>query len=553
MLRPIKDFFILQILKKNKTQLQFLLLFLMFFFSVLQVYTEPVLFNVCFLSFFAFVWFLLAIKRQVIFTLYFFLVFSPGCLHFVYQLIFRHPIDDASIEQVFISNIAISFAFLKSHPILLCCIPLILLLFVLFSHISHLIASLQISSSKYIRFLSTLMLLWLIVFLLFSHGSIYRVVFDGYLSYKADCAFVADIVEKKLNTTFSNVKISEDQTVIVVIGESETRTMLSLYGYQKDTTPHLSDLKDKLIVFSDVFSPHSHTATVLDKALSLKSFSDTPNNFGSVIDLFSQAGFEVWWLSTPPLRDVWSGSTMAILSNAAHHKFFLNKGISWDRHDIDLLPKIKEAILQPTPKKLIFVHLLGSHGAYTDRYPESLRRLDLTPYENTIYSTDYFMNEIINFLEKENIKNTKLLYFSDHGDALQCECHTEALGYPEMFEVPFYLWLSPDIRNKFKLNKDMLVKPYNTEHLIHSIADLAKISSDEIDIRKSIFNKDRIGLYVMLNGKQYAISSDLIFEVSHPITRGKVVDFSEHYLKIKWYSSGEIETWENKNSIWQKI
>ena len=110
MLRPIKDFFILQILKKNKTQLQFLLLFLMFFFSVLQVYTEPVLFNVCFLSFFAFVWFLLAIKRQVIFTLYFFLVFSPGCLHFVYQLIFRHPIDDASVEQVFISNIAISFA-----------------------------------------------------------------------------------------------------------------------------------------------------------------------------------------------------------------------------------------------------------------------------------------------------------------------------------------------------------------------------------------------------------------------------------------------------------
>ena len=217
------------------------------------------------------------------------------------------------------------------------------------------------------------------------------------------------IVKDKSKKTVN--KTTKNQTVIVVIGESETKTRVSLYGYKKNTTPHLSKLKDNLIVFSDVFSPHSHTSTVLDKAFTLKSFGKETKNFGSVVDLFSQAGFEVYWLSTPSLRDKWSGSKLAVLSNVAHYKFFLNKGMSWDKYDVDLLPYIKQAILAPSPKKLIIIHLLGSHGPYSQRYPKELRNTKLTPYENTIYATDYFMNEIITFLEAEKLHDIKLLYF----------------------------------------------------------------------------------------------------------------------------------------------
>ena len=69
----------------------------------------------------------------------------------------------------------------------------------------------------------------------------------------------------------------------------------------------------------------------------------------------------------------------------------------------------------------------------------------------------------------------------------------------------------------------------------------------------NILQKDGIVNYLMLNDKQYAISSDLIFSVSHPIIRGKVIDFSENYLTIKWYFSDRIETWKKNNSIWEKI
>ena len=122
-----------------------------------------------------------------------------------------------------------------------------------------------------------------------------------------------------------------------------------------------------------------------------------------------------------------------------------------------------------------------------------------------------------------------------------------------MFEVPFYLWLSPDVKNNFKLNQDILEKPYNTENLIHSIADLAGILADEIDIRKSIFNKDRRGLYVILDDKKYAISSNLIFATEKPTIRGKVISISENYLKIKWYSSNLTEIYRKKDSSWEKI
>ena len=343
------------------------------------------------------------------------------------------------------------------------------------------------------------------------------------------------------------------QNIVIIMGESFSKHHSSIYGYEKNTTPFLSERKDSLMIFSDVFSPHANTAKVLDKALTLKTFSnETPNNFGSVVDLFSQAGFNVWWLSSPPLRDVWSGSILAVIASAAEHKFFLNKGALWDKHDIDLLPQIKKAILHPSSKKLIVIHLLGSHQPYEDRYSEKDHRSDLTLYENTIYATDYFMNKVLSFLEKENVKNTKLLYLSDHGESMKCNCHSDALGYPEMFEVPFYLWLSPDIRGNFKYDKEILQKPYNTENLIHSIADLANVSADEIDYEKSIFNKNRKAQYIILEGKKYAISSDLIFDITQPTIRGKVMNFSSDYLKIKWYSSGVTEKWKNTKGLWKK-
>ena len=540
--------------QKYKNIIQFTLLFLMFFFSFWHVYCEPGILSVLLCSFVAFIWFLLAVKKRLLFYFFFFLFFIPCCIHFVYQLVFHQAIDYHSIEQIFLSNTAIIWSFLKSHPLFFWCIPAAIIFFILFLGMVASLMRKHKSSNQTIAVLSAIMFILFLIFHVFVlNTTIFQVIWNGYDLWKQDRAFLHDIMKKKINTSFFNIKNSEDQTIILVVGDSETKGMMSLYGYEKNTTPFLSERKDSLMIFSDVFSPHANTAKVLDKALTLKTFSnETPNNFGSVVDLFSQAGFNVWWLSSPPLRDVWSGSILAVIASAAEHKFFLNKGALWDKHDIDLLPQIKKAILHPSSKKLIVIHLLGSHQPYEDRYSEKDHRSDLTLYENTIYATDYFMNKVLSFLEKENVKNTKLLYLSDHGESMKCNCHSDALGYPEMFEVPFYLWLSPDIRGNFKYDKEILQKPYNTENLIHSIADLANVSADEIDYEKSIFNKNRKAQYIILEGKKYAISSDLIFDITQPTIRGKVMNFSSDYLKIKWYSSGVTEKWKNTKGLWKK-
>lgn len=60
---------------------------------------------------------------------------------------------------------------------------------------------------------------------------------------------------------------------VVVIGESETRDHMQVYGYPKETTPWLmSFAKEKgTIVFSHAYSNHTHTVPVLTYALSEKN------------------------------------------------------------------------------------------------------------------------------------------------------------------------------------------------------------------------------------------------------------------------------------------
>ena len=90
----------------------------------------------------------------------------------------------------------------------------------------------------------------------------------------------------KNSTTFLNVRenfnnkiprVSFDKKgidVVVYIGESTSMLNMGLYGYFRDTTPYLSDLREKdekFLVFENVFSTHTHTSPSLLEALSFEA------------------------------------------------------------------------------------------------------------------------------------------------------------------------------------------------------------------------------------------------------------------------------------------
>lgn len=108
--------------------------------------------------------------------------------------------------------------------------------------------------------------------------SILSVVF----AYNVHSIFTEDIFEHNIiknNFTkinhLNNMELfpKNDIDIIIYIGESTTKSHMSVYGYYRKTTPNLDALKNKneLLIFKDVFSTHSHTSPSLLEALSISN------------------------------------------------------------------------------------------------------------------------------------------------------------------------------------------------------------------------------------------------------------------------------------------
>jgi heptose-I-phosphate ethanolaminephosphotransferase len=321
------------------------------------------------------------------------------------------------------------------------------------------------------------------------------------------------------------------ETYVVVIGESASRHHMSLYGYPRVTDPRMAglDSRGELLAFRNVSSAFMATTQSLLRAFSLMDQFSPPENFDySVVDIFNRAGFKTFWLSNNAVMPQHDTLLEAIWGNAAVKKFtdpqnsdILSMGrgrISANKTDEEgkkditfdgaLMEWFDEAIRDGANKKIIFVHLKGSHLMYWYRYPgsfekfkapfaeapmaESMSKEDfdtLNDYDNSICYTDHILGELTELLRVAG--ESWLLYFSDHGE----EVFDFRVKYGRdtsnpskyMFEVPFILWLSEEYKKSrdTELFSDYLERPYQLDNLIHTIMDLARLETDILDPARS--------------------------------------------------------------------
>ncbi|WP_188112300.1 sulfatase-like hydrolase/transferase [Aquimarina sp. RZ0] len=333
--------------------------------------------------------------------------------------------------------------------------------------------------------------------------------------------------------TTHNNQTTNQETYVIVIGESTTKNRMQLYGYAKETSPNLSEIQDDLFIFDDVISPHVGTILSLGKVLTTndaeqnskkniqnlgellegKGYKKLNTKVGSIVQLFNLAGFKTFWLSNQRPMGIHENLVTEI-SKAADTSEFINIA-NFDEvtpYDHELLPIYEKALKDPANKKVIFLHLLGTHMHYEYRYPidfdyfktENITLLEKfiskkqhnkymgIKYDNAIRYNDYLLREVI-----EKVKNTNsssyVLFFSDHGEELNPPKNNPVGHYFEertasMYEIPFVVWLSP----KFRENKNIsycLTNKFMTDNLIHAISDLSSISYEGLDLSKSIFSK----------------------------------------------------------------
>ena len=256
-------------------------------------------------------------------------------------------------------------------------------------------------------------------------------------------------------------------TVVLVITDSVNRDNMSLYGYDRDTTPRLRAQKqllgDSMVVVRHAWSVDASTIPALRNLFSFGEPDESDSQH--LIALAKAAGYKVWWMSNHD--DLAIEQQHARLADEVE---IINRtpGRAGASLDGELLDCLQEVLEDATERKFIVVHLLGGHPHYSLRYPpgqnpfddeadsveaqllrqgrSSLARRFRHEYDAAMLYHDFVVAETLH-LTRTALKGPGFrawMYLSDHGqdvghddDTVGHSPHTAA-GY----RIPTVMWRS---------------------------------------------------------------------------------------------------------------
>lgn len=242
----------------------------------------------------------------------------------------------------------------------------------------------------------------------------------------------------------------EDGTHIIVIGESACRDRMTAFekDYPIDTTPWETTMTQNP---NFIFAPKGYsnfpiTVMALSYALTEKNqynnvrLKDAP----TLIDVARKAGYYTEWISYQARGNMWSAAISAIGEHA-------DKTHWEDGYDGDVVKKLKQLPLKK--KRILFIHINGSHVQYKDRVPETFDTGAYLPkndpyydYHRTLLYTDKILQDIYEYA-KDHMNLQTMIYFSDHGEDMTYN-HNTAPFYYDMVRIPFWIYLSPEYQKK---------------------------------------------------------------------------------------------------------
>lgn len=252
----------------------------------------------------------------------------------------------------------------------------------------------------------------------------------------------------------------EDTYVVFIIGETTRWDHMGMLGYDRDTTPKLSQEKN-LVAFR---GESCDTATKLSlRCMFVREggTSDNPQRTLKEQNIFAvlkQLGFssnifamqsEVWFYKNA-MPDSFAFRE-EIAANPRNH------GKTVD--DMLLINEVSESIKQhPKGKHLIIMHTKGSHFSYAQRYPRNFAKwtpecvtIDegcskeslINAFDNSVLYTDTVISSVLDQLRD---KRAIVFYAADHGESISDSTHLHGtprhMAPPEQFRVPLIVWAS---------------------------------------------------------------------------------------------------------------
>lgn len=299
-------------------------------------------------------------------------------------------------------------------------------------------------------------------------------------------SFLNDLEKiEQTKVDFSTLKYKENniETIVLVIGESARKDNMSLYGYNRDTTPNEIKEKNNMLIYENAVSPGPLTLIsipmLLSKAMPDDYSYSSPKYANNILTLANYLNIDTYWITTQkfPGQEV---SLISIFENYSRNIKRVD-GV----YDELLLPAFDES-LKNKKKKLIVLHINGSHMTYCDKYPASEAFFTGSPnnidcYDNSILYTDKVLGKVF-----DKLKNDKaaVVYVSDHGTSLVDKKMTFS-NTKDQTTIPMYIWYSPKLQEENKnIKKGQIIQMTQSTIIYPIITNLLGVDDNELSNNK---------------------------------------------------------------------
>jgi len=199
--------------------------------------------------------------------------------------------------------------------------------------------------------------------------------------------------------------------IVLVVAESMRYKNLSLFGYKKNTTPYLNNLKTDLF-YKTVYTKATNTDVSIPLLINGANDFENIDISNNLFVLASNNNFYTSFISTQSPKSL--QYIMPYLSDSINNIKILNS-----KNDEDLYFYLKKDY-QNNSNNFTVLQMTGEHSPYS-YYPKSFNIFTNNSiednYNNSIRYSDYVLNLIIQYIKKQD-KPTIFICTSDHGELL---------------------------------------------------------------------------------------------------------------------------------------
>ena len=242
-----------------------------------------------------------------------------------------------------------------------------------------------------------------------------------------DIIFQDYIIEKKQN-------FEKPDIIILLVGESMNFKHLGLYDYERNTTPNLNKLKDnENFIYKKALSSSISTSSALPFLFNIirepGNFKVLSNKNNNLFRLSKENGFKNYFITSQEsknLNDVGVNFCDEIITKEDDYIDFT------DKKDDNLLQYLDKFLNEKNVKnKFITIFQRNLHSPYENNYEEHYDEFNIyninqktrkekmvNSYDNAVLFEDYFINEVINRINKIQDKSIILIITADHGQML---------------------------------------------------------------------------------------------------------------------------------------